>query len=155
MEFKFRTASPSLQTVASEPTFSNYLVLDRKEGNVEKELWLVPVEANIFKSLERQADGTDLITGWYYREAGVPQSYLPKDLIPFINSENTEDRYVPITGVAVMLLKEHPDTGEWLVDIGEENRVVLTKEEVGRNWEPSALSSRGRTTIQTGWDCLG
>ena len=130
MEFKFRTASPSLQTVASEPTFSNYLVLDRKEGNVEKELWLVPVEANIFKSLERQADGTDLITGWYYREAGVPSSYLPKHLVPFLNSENAKDRYVPITGVAVMLLKEHPDTGEWLVDIGEENRVVLTKDEV-------------------------
>ena len=130
MEFKFRTASPSLQTVASEPTFSNYLVLDRKEGNVEKELWLVPVEANIFKSLERQADGTDLITGWYYREVGVPSSYLPKHLVPFINSENAKDRYVPITGVAVMLLKEHPDTGEWLVDIGEENRVVLTKDEV-------------------------
>ena len=71
---------------------------------------------------ERQADGTDLITGWYYREAGGTSSFL--------NSENAEDRYVPITGVAVMLLKEHPDTGEWLVDIGEENRVVLTKDEV-------------------------
>ena len=153
--------------VESSKTQSSYkrIILDRKRGWVYSNIAFVQYDLQMPNILWNIKTGA-----WYFQqkvqgeeadqtlrdaEASLPNGHL--FCLPIIEHEisGIVCRLVPATGVAISLSKLDPDTGKWLVDIGEGNRLVLTdeeKEEIG-SYQPYTLPNQALLKHDgTKWD---